>query len=80
MKAVIQRVSKSSVTIEGKTVASINSGLLILLGVIDEGLQAIIPNRVFDVNDIIFNTLAGTMAIVASMSLRWLRMRFFSPK
>ena len=39
MKAVIQRVSKSSVTIEGKTVASINSGLLILLGVIDEDTQ-----------------------------------------
>ena len=39
MKAVIQRVSKSSVTIEGKRVASINSGLLILLGIIDEDTQ-----------------------------------------
>ena len=39
MKAVIQRVSNSSVTIEGKRVASINSGLLILLGIIDEDTQ-----------------------------------------
>ncbi|MGB2685613.1 MAG: D-aminoacyl-tRNA deacylase, partial [Olleya sp.] len=31
MKAVIQRVSKASVTIEGDLVANINSGLLILL-------------------------------------------------
>lgn len=36
MKAVIQRVSKASVTIEGKKVADIQSGLLILLGIINE--------------------------------------------
>ena len=36
MKAVIQRVSKASVTIEGKKVASIETGLLILLGIVDE--------------------------------------------
>ena len=53
-------------------------GITVLLGILDEGIQAIIPNRVFDVNDIIFNTLAGTMAIVASMSLRWIRMKFSS--
>jgi D-aminoacyl-tRNA deacylase len=39
MKAVIQRVSKASVTIKGKKVASIDSGLLILLGVINEDTQ-----------------------------------------
>jgi len=39
MKAVIQRVSKASVTIEGKKVASINNGLLVLLGIIDEDSQ-----------------------------------------
>lgn len=33
MRAVIQRVSKASVTIEGKKVSQINSGLLILLGI-----------------------------------------------
>ncbi|HLV40318.1 D-aminoacyl-tRNA deacylase [Xanthomarina sp.] len=36
MKAVIQRVSKAHVTINGKQVASISHGLLILLGIIDE--------------------------------------------
>lgn len=33
MKAVIQRVSQASVTIEGKTTAQISNGLLILLGI-----------------------------------------------
>lgn len=36
MKAVIQRVKHSSVTIEGEKVASIGGGLLILLGVVNE--------------------------------------------
>jgi len=36
MKAVIQRVSKASVTIASKKVASIDSGLLILLGIVEE--------------------------------------------
>ncbi|CAL2077509.1 D-aminoacyl-tRNA deacylase [Tenacibaculum sp. 190524A05c] len=36
MRAVIQRVTKASVTIENKKVASINSGLLILVGIVNE--------------------------------------------
>ncbi|WP_027125796.1 D-aminoacyl-tRNA deacylase [Gelidibacter mesophilus] len=36
MKVVIQRVSKASVTIENDTIASIGSGLLILLGIVNE--------------------------------------------
>jgi len=39
MKAVIQRVTKASVTIEGEKVASISNGLLILLGIVDEDTQ-----------------------------------------
>ena len=39
MKAVIQRVTKASVTIDGMKVASIQEGLLILLGIIDEDTQ-----------------------------------------
>jgi len=35
MKAVIQRVSKASVTIEGEKVAAIENGLLILLGIVE---------------------------------------------
>ena len=36
MKAVIQRVSSASVTIERKKVASIKNGVLVLLGIINE--------------------------------------------
>jgi D-tyrosyl-tRNA(Tyr) deacylase len=39
MRAVIQRVSEASVTIEGKKVADIKSGLLILLGIEDTDTQ-----------------------------------------
>lgn len=39
MRAVIQRVTKASVTIEGNKVASISAGLLVLLGIIDEDTQ-----------------------------------------
>jgi len=39
MKAVIQRVSKASVTIEGEKVANIQTGLLILLGIEDADTQ-----------------------------------------
>ena len=36
MKVVVQRVSKANVTIDGTKVASIDNGLLILLGVVNE--------------------------------------------
>jgi D-tyrosyl-tRNA(Tyr) deacylase len=39
LKAVIQRVSQSSVTIDNKIVAEINSGLLILIGIEDSDNQ-----------------------------------------
>src|SRR5680860_1925215 len=35
MKAVIQRVSRASVTVDGKIISEIKSGLLILLGIED---------------------------------------------
>ncbi|SFI79905.1 D-aminoacyl-tRNA deacylase [Olleya namhaensis] len=39
MKAVIQRVSKASVTIEDKKVANIDIGLLVLLGIVAEDTE-----------------------------------------
>ncbi|WP_282134187.1 D-aminoacyl-tRNA deacylase [Seonamhaeicola maritimus] len=39
MKVVVQRVSKASVTIDGRKVADIGSGLLVLLGIINEDTQ-----------------------------------------
>lgn len=39
MKIVIQRVSEASVTIGNKKVATIKTGLLVLLGIVDEDMQ-----------------------------------------
>ncbi len=45
------------------------------LGALDEGIQWLLPNRVFDPVDILFNLLAGTMAVAASVALTWARRR-----
>ena len=45
------------------------------LGLLDEGIQAVLPNRVFDPRDILFNVLAGTTAVGACVALGWLRRR-----
>ncbi|MGN6399162.1 MAG: D-aminoacyl-tRNA deacylase [Flavisolibacter sp.] len=62
MKAVIQRVSKASVTIEGKINGTIDNGLLILLGIEDadtvEDIQWL-SNKI--VNLRIFNDEHGVM-------------------
>ncbi|MDX1278807.1 D-aminoacyl-tRNA deacylase [Oceanihabitans sediminis] len=62
MKAVIQRVAHASVTIEGEKVASIQQGLLILLGIVAEDTQVDIKwlsNKI--VNLRIFNDADGVM-------------------
>ena len=46
-----------------------------LLGWLDEGLQAILPNRVYDIRDAGFNALAGLMAIAAILVLSRVRQR-----
>ena len=46
-------------------------GVTALLGWVDEGIQAVLPNRVYDLRDVLFNSLAGLMAVVAS----WVLMR-----
>ena len=47
----------------------------VLVGVVDEGIQWFLPNRVFDPQDILFNALAAFMAIAASVALAWARRR-----
>lgn len=81
MKAVIQRVKHSSVTIEGEKVASIEEGLLILLGVVNEDtsedfewLSKKISNlRIFgDENDIMNKSLLdvdGDAIVVSQFTL-----------
>ena len=66
MKVVIQRVSSASVTIDGEQVATIEKGLLILLGIINEDDQEdinwlskkIVNLRIFgDENDVMNKSL-----------------------
>lgn len=62
MRAVIQRVTSAKVEVEGKTVAEIQSGLLVLLGVSTDDVEADIPwlsNKI--VNLRIFNDAGGVM-------------------
>ena len=42
-----------------------------LVGVLDEIIQGVLPGRVFDPWDILFNCLAGLVAVVAIVALRW---------
>ncbi len=46
-----------------------------LLGCIDEGIQWVLPSRVFDIRDMAFNCLAALMAVLASLALAWARRR-----
>ena len=45
------------------------------LGVVDEGIQWLLPNRVFDPVDMLFNFLAGTTSVAAVVALGWARRR-----
>ena len=81
MKAVIQRVSSASVTVEGELISSISKGLLILLGIEDsdtsediEWLSRKIVNlRIFnDDNDVMNNSLLtenGDAIVVSQFTL-----------
>ncbi|WP_282147620.1 D-aminoacyl-tRNA deacylase [Algibacter lectus] len=77
MKAVIQRVTKASVTIEGEKVANIESGLLILLGIVNEDAEddivwlsnKIVNLRIFsDDNDVMNHSLKDTCGDVIVVS------------
>ena len=45
----------------------------LLLGWLDEGIQYMLPNRVFDIIDIAFNSLAATIIIGSRWALAWAR-------
>lgn len=50
-------------------------GMACLIGVLDECIQIFLPNRVFDPLDMLFNGVAVSMALGASLLLRWTRKR-----
>ena len=45
----------------------------VLLGWLDEGIQSILPNRVYDIRDVFFNTVAAAMVIGARWALARVR-------
>ncbi len=47
--------------------------LAIAVGLADEGFQLVVPDRVADPNDILFNVLATVGAVSASAVLGWIR-------
>ena len=81
MKAVIQRVSHASVTIENKVVAEINNGLLVLLGIVEDDneddidwlSQKIINLRIFTddrgVMNVSLKDCGGDMIVVSQFTL-----------
>ena len=50
--------------------------LTALIGALDEFIQLLLPGRVFDPIDILFNTLAAFASIGASLIILWVRKRF----
>ena len=45
------------------------------LGVVDEGIQWLLPDRVFDPIDMLFSFLAGATSVAAVVVLAWARRR-----
>lgn len=51
----------------GPTAIVLTSGL----GWLDEGIQAILPNRYYDIRDVVVNAIAAVLAVGAIASWRW---------
>ncbi|UCD23722.1 MAG: VanZ family protein [Gemmatimonadota bacterium] len=49
------------------------------LGLLDEGIQWLLPNRVYDIRDVFFNFLAGVMFVFVALCLALVRRRKESP-
>ncbi|MDT7828104.1 D-aminoacyl-tRNA deacylase [Pricia sp. S334] len=81
MKAVIQRVSEASVTVEGKIISEIGSGLLVLLGIEDADTQEdiewlsrkIVHLRIFNDSEGVMNDsvidIGGDAIVVSQFTL-----------
>ena len=71
-EALAERASHRDVRHPGLLAAAIAT----LVGVTDECIQFLLPNRVFELQDILFNSLACVTAVAASVMLGWMRRRF----
>jgi hypothetical protein len=67
-KALLERFKDENNNLKPALIALL---MTIIIGVIDESIQKVLPNRVFDPEDIVFNSLAALMAIGGSMILTW---------
>lgn len=56
--------------------AALAVAMTALLGWLDEGIQALLPNRVYDLRDVGFNALAGLLAVAANLVLIWVRQQW----
>lgn len=65
----IERVKHGSKVLYPAILAILATGFT---GIIDEFIQKFVPNRVFDFRDVLFNFLAGMMAIGSVVLLRWM--------
>jgi len=49
-------------------------------GLVDELIQALLPNRIFDIRDVAFNSIAAVLAVVFSLLMnqarKWIHKRF----
>ena len=46
-----------------------------IIGWLDEGIQAILPNRVYDVRDVTFNAVAALISVASLKLVEWARQR-----
>ena len=71
-KALVERARQRKLFIKPPILALVIS---FLIGVLEESVQIVMPNRVFDPQDILFNGFAVTMAIGTTLRLNWVRNR-----
>lgn len=55
--------------------ALVAAALTSLAGWGDEGIQGLLPNRYYDLRDILWNLLGGTLVIAALLAADWVRSR-----
>ncbi|MDE2826040.1 MAG: VanZ family protein [Bacteroidota bacterium] len=71
-EALLERVSQGQhVPVPSLLAIAIASAI----GVIDGGVQQLLPSHYMDPTDMLFNVLVVVMAIIASVALRWARRR-----
>lgn len=55
--------------------AAFASAFSLAAGWTDEGIQALLPSRYYDLRDVAFNFAAGALAVLALEAVRWTRSR-----